>query len=111
MTRSGQREDGVPKSPRGGVHEVAFLTRFPQEGRVKTRLVPALGREGAAALHADLARSCLDSLRPLAAADEARLVAHVDGGSRRARRRLLGAGVEIVSQPEGDLGARIEAAV
>ena len=109
VTRSGREHTG-------GM-EVAFLTRLPEPGRVKTRLAAALGDEGAAGLHAELARFCLDALQPLAATREARIVVHVaaDAGGggrvRRDARRLLGSGLDVELQAEGDLDDRIGAAM
>jgi rSAM/selenodomain-associated transferase 1 len=42
---------------------VVLLTKAPQPGRVKTRLVPALGTEGAAALQARLIEHALGTIR------------------------------------------------
>lgn len=39
------------------------FARAPRPGEVKTRIVPLLGREGAAALHVKLVRRTLDTLR------------------------------------------------
>ncbi len=97
--------------------EIAFLTRLPEPGRVKTRLAAALGQEGAAQLHTELARFCLDALRPLTVTREARLVVHVaaDAGSgrpvRRDARTAFGGGLAFELQPDGDLGHRIGAAI
>lgn len=44
---------------RVSVRRLIVMTRIPEAGRVKTRLIPALGPEGAAALHAALLRRTL----------------------------------------------------
>ena len=89
---------------------IAVLTKAPLPGLAKTRLVPALGAEGAAALQGQLieravATACRadigpvtlwatpDERHPLFAAIQARL------------------GVTLARQPDGDLGARMHAAV
>jgi rSAM/selenodomain-associated transferase 2/rSAM/selenodomain-associated transferase 1 len=84
---------------------------------VKTRLAASLGDEAAARLHAELARFCLDELRPLAATGEARIVVHLAAEAvsgkraRRDARGVLGPGTDVELQPEGDLGDRIGAAM
>lgn len=87
-----------------------LFARQPQAGRVKTRLMPALGAEGAAALHR---RLVLQTLRTAdAAARRASAVLEVwhDGGSVDALRHWLGDGWQYRAQCEGDLGQRMAAA-
>jgi glycosyltransferase A (GT-A) superfamily protein (DUF2064 family) len=49
---------------RGGMTEprLVLFTRFPTPGQAKTRLIPALGAEGAAALHRHLTERTLDAM-------------------------------------------------
>src|SRR5579859_1216376 len=84
-----------------------LFTRYPVAGRVKTRLIPALDAEGAAALHR---RLVLRTLRAAYAACEAMNVAlevRFDGGHEAAIRHWLG--VEGLCRPQvgGDLGQRL----
>ncbi len=88
---------------------VAVFARAPVPGKVKTRLVPALGGEGAAALHRALVTRALEAaieagLGPveLWCAPDAR-----DPFFRSCGERL---GVSLISQHEGDLGARMRGA-
>lgn len=87
------------------------MARYPSPGAAKTRLVPALGAEGAAALQRELGAHCLARLRPLAVTGEAAVEVHHDGGTPRALRAWLGSWPSFVPQPPGDLGARLEAAL
>jgi rSAM/selenodomain-associated transferase 2/rSAM/selenodomain-associated transferase 1 len=86
-----------------------LFTRYPIPGQVKTRLIPALGAEGATALHRRLA------LRALRAAHAARqalavdLEVHFDGGTEQAMSHWLG-NAPFVPQRAGDLGDRLSAA-
>jgi len=64
------------------------FARAPRAGRVKTRLIPLLGAQGAARLHARLVRRALRTAR------EARLGTVVLWGSRRQRGADLGARME-----------------
>ena len=88
---------------------VAVMARFPKPGEVKTRLVPALGAEGAASLHRELAAHCVERMRPLAATGEAHIEVHVDGGSRGEVAAWLGGWPRFVPQGDGDLGDRLRA--
>ncbi len=86
-----------------------MVTRYPAPGRVKTRLVPLLGQEGAAELHRALSRHVALELRALAATREARIEIWHEGGSRAEMRRWLGGGVRYQRQGAGSLGARLTA--
>ena len=87
---------------------IAILAKAPAPGRVKTRLVPPLTPEEAAAV----ARACLDAtLRRIAPAVDAPITLFLDGepdGALRALAESLGVG--IVPQIGVDLGARLEGA-
>lgn len=84
-----------------------LFTRYPVAGRVKTRLIPALGAEGAAALHR---RLVLRTLRVAHAACEAMNVAlevRFDGAHEAALRHWLGLGGLCRPQMGSDLGQRM----
>jgi rSAM/selenodomain-associated transferase 1 len=93
---------GRPARPR-----LIVFMRYPEAGRVKTRLMPALGPEGAAAVHEAMACHTLAWAEDL----ERRLGAHVeirfDGGSIEAMAARFGRGRDYVAQPSGDLGERL----
>jgi hypothetical protein len=90
---------------------VAVMTRFPQAGAVKTRLVPTLGQDGAAELHRELAAHCVNRMRALHATGEARVEVHFDGASAAAVRGWLGRWPRFVRQTDGDLGDRLASAL
>jgi rSAM/selenodomain-associated transferase 1 len=89
---------------------VAILARAPTPGFAKTRLIPALGEEGAARLQARLieravATACAAAIGPVTlwgTPDES----HPSFQTLRAR-----AGVRLARQCDGDLGARMLAAI
>ena len=87
---------------------IAIFAKAPMPGRVKTRLVPPLSPEEAAAV----ARACLETtLRRFAPAHEAPIMLFLDGEPDRAVRELVGSlGIGIAPQVGADLGARLEAA-
>ncbi|WP_297797034.1 TIGR04282 family arsenosugar biosynthesis glycosyltransferase [uncultured Marinobacter sp.] len=51
----------MPKNPESSVLVMQF-SKWPEEGRVKTRLMPALGASGALAAHVRLSLAVLDNL-------------------------------------------------
>lgn len=85
------------------------FARAPEPGRSKTRLIPRLGAAGAAALHAAMIEDVLalsrdtGARRVLAAADRPD---HPFLAQMAARE-----GIPLVAQSEGDLGARMAAAI
>jgi rSAM/selenodomain-associated transferase 1 len=88
---------------------VIVFARAPQPGKAKTRLIPALGRAGAAALHRRLVRHTLRAAADarigpveLWCTPDAR-----DPFFRESERRL---GVSLHPQGGGDLGARMQRA-
>ncbi|WP_233258510.1 TIGR04282 family arsenosugar biosynthesis glycosyltransferase [[Phormidium] sp. ETS-05] len=86
-----------------------IFTRYPEPGKAKTRLIPALGAVGAARLHRRLTESMLQRL--LAAEWElgGSLLIEVwfAGGNEELMRQWLGDDVVYRSQGEGDLGERM----
>ncbi|MBX7527806.1 TIGR04282 family arsenosugar biosynthesis glycosyltransferase [Qipengyuania vesicularis] len=87
---------------------LSIFARLPVPGKVKTRLIPALGEEGAARLYARLLVQTVEEARESGLAFELR----VTGGEIAAFHELLGPDVSVVDQGEGDLGermARVEA--
>jgi rSAM/selenodomain-associated transferase 1 len=82
---------------------LVLFTRFPTPGQAKTRLIPALGAEGAAALHRRLTE------RTLVAMYAARLPIEllVTGAPIMDFHAWLGETLVIKDQGEGDLGARL----
>ena len=88
---------------------VIVFARAPTPGAVKTRLIPLLGAEAAAALHARLVEKTLETAR---ATPFARMELHgmpdIDDPFFRSCARRSGA--ILVAQAGGDLGARMLAA-
>ncbi|MEO1045646.1 MAG: TIGR04282 family arsenosugar biosynthesis glycosyltransferase [Pseudomonadota bacterium] len=84
-----------------------LFAKYPVPGYAKTRLIPALGEAGAAALHRQLAhRTCatlIGSGQPV--------TVHYAGNDEAAFRQWLGDAPEHAAQPEGDLTDRLLAAL
>jgi len=87
---------------------VAVLARAAVPGGTKTRLIPALGADGAAALQSQLTRLALRR----AADTRAPVSLWIDGEPDEKVRRLAGVlDIDIHSQSPGDLGDRMLAAL
>lgn len=82
---------------------VALFTRWPEPGRAKTRLIPAIGAAAAAALHKRLTERTVAAVRAAGLPLELRTT----GAAPQAFGDWLGADATVVDQGEGDLGARL----
>ncbi|TPG14324.1 glycosyltransferase [Sphingomonas oligophenolica] len=81
---------------------VVMFTRYPEPGKAKTRLIPALGAAGAAALHRRLTERTIMAVRESGLVLEIR----VTGAAVATFADWLGV-ADIVDQGEGDLGQRL----
>ena len=87
-----------------------LFARFPVTGKVKTRLIPALGAEGAAALHRRLVLRTLRTAHALCQAENVELEIRFAGDDENEMRHWLGDGWLCRPQCEGDLGRRMAGA-
>ena len=87
-------------------HLILF-TRYPLPGRVKTRLIPALGPEGAESLHRRLVLRTLRTAHKACRAVGADLEIRFDGRNDDAMRHWLGECGTFTAQGTGDLGERM----
>ncbi|MDJ0644227.1 MAG: TIGR04282 family arsenosugar biosynthesis glycosyltransferase [Erythrobacter sp.] len=87
-------------------HLVLFA-RFPVAGQCKTRLIPAVGAEGAAAIHKHLTERTVRVLRGTGAT----VTIATTGAPNAAFENWLGPGLEFSQQVEGDLTDRLLAFV
>jgi len=90
--------------------KLMVFTRYPEPGKTKTRLIPVLGKVGAANLHRLMARKAiargisLQKIRPLS------VEIHYTGGNQQQMQDWLGTDIIYQNQIDGDLGARMTAA-
>jgi uncharacterized protein len=84
-----------------------LFTRHPVAGKVKTRLIPALGAEGATALHRRLMLRALRTALALCASREVGMEIRIDGGDEDAMGHWVGDGHWCRPQGDGDLGERM----
>ena len=87
--------------------KLILFARYPLASKVKTRLIPALGAEGAAALHRRLVLRTLRSADALCRSRDIELEIRVEGGSEEQWRHWLGDGWRFRPQCSGDLGQRM----
>ena len=93
-------------------NQLIVFGRYPTVGRVKTRLIPALGPAGAAALQKRFTEQTLVETRRSAARTGARVIFCHDGGTRQQIDRWLNLdGGSARPQATGDLGRRMFVAI
>lgn len=97
-------------SKKDGLRRLVMFARAPVAGKVKTRLVPSLGSEGALALHRRLVLRTLRSARAFCEAHDAELEVRIAEGDGDALKHWLGDDWRFREQKGGDLGERMSAA-
>lgn len=91
-------------SPKDGL---MMLTRYPQPGHTKTRLIPHLGAEGAAQLQRLMTEHLIKRGLELSRQHPLKFEVHFTGSSLHQMRAWLGQEVGYRAQCEGDLGQRL----
>ena len=87
-----------------------IFTRFPQAGCTKTRLIPALGEQGAADLQRQMTEYLLSQLVRISIHRSLSLQVHFTGGTIEQMERWVGKRFLLVTQAQGSLGDRLIAA-
>ncbi len=82
---------------------VHLFAKWPEPGLVKTRLIPALGADGAAMLHRRLTSRTVKAMR----AAGLPFAVRTSGADAAAFADWLGDDVALIDQGSGDLGARM----
>ncbi|MDA0991247.1 MAG: TIGR04282 family arsenosugar biosynthesis glycosyltransferase, partial [Verrucomicrobia bacterium] len=91
--------------------QIIVFSRYPQPGETKTRMIPALGPEGACNLQRAMSGHTLLTARVAAQATAAHLSVRYTGGSAKQLQRWLGNGTDYRPQGDGDLGDRMREAM
>lgn len=86
------------------------FTRYPEPGKTKTRMIPALGAEGAAKLQRKLTEHTLQQANKLRSIRSVSLEFHYAGGNQQLMKQWLGNNLTYYPQQEGDLGQRMYSA-
>ncbi|MCL1463986.1 TIGR04282 family arsenosugar biosynthesis glycosyltransferase [Argonema galeatum] len=89
---------------------LVIFTRYPEAGKVKTRLIPVLGAEGAAVLHRQMTESAIAQVKKLQFSLPLSLEVHFTGGDRQLMQQWLGDDIFYRQQSEGDIGMRMASA-
>jgi len=90
---------------------LAILAKAPLPGRAKTRLIPALGPEGAAQLHARLLRHTLATALAATPAHRITLWTALDHAHPLFLELAERHAITLRPQPDGDLGERMQRAL
>jgi rSAM/selenodomain-associated transferase 2/rSAM/selenodomain-associated transferase 1 len=88
-----------------------IFTRWPQPGRAKTRLIPALGAAGAADLQRRMTERALVWARRLARGRAVDLEVRYDGCDKATISAWLGPDLDYTPQGPGNMGARMSRAL
>ncbi len=91
--------------------QLIIFTRYPEPGKAKTRLIPVLGKEGAANLHRLMAQRTIATSLVLQNSRQLSVAIHYTGSSQQLIQDWLGTDMIYHQQSDGDLGARMSAAL
>ena len=89
---------------------LVILTRYPEPHKTKTRLIPALGPEGAARLQREMTLHTIDNAREFAHRSCAAVEVRFEGGDAKKMQTCFGNSVLYRPQGPGDLGCRLQRA-
>ena len=98
------------KQIRSNSERIILFTRYPEAGKVKTRLIPALGPEGACHLHQEMTEKAAAQLRDLSVLRPVDIEVCFEGGTMILMEEWLGADLSYSHQGPGDLGLRMSRA-
>ncbi len=87
--------------------QLIIFTRYPEPGKTKTRLIPALGAEGAAALQRQMTEITVTRAKKLFNSIPLSVEIRFAGGNWQLMNHWLGSDLTFQEQGTGDLGERI----
>lgn len=87
-----------------------IFSRYPEPGKTKTRMIPALGAEGAATLQRKMTEHTLNNAQQLLAPRKLAIEVHFCGGNQQLMTEWLGEDLQYVPQVTGDLGQKMRSA-
>lgn len=90
--------------------KLIVFTRYPEAGKTKTRLIPVLGKEGAAKLHQQLTEGTISQAKQLKNTRQLFVEVYFTGGSQELMEAWLGNDIFYQNQVTGDLGIKMAAA-
>ena len=95
-------------SPELAKQHLIIFTRYPQPGKTKTRLIPALGVEGAANLQRQMTEYTLSNVKELCKSTAISFEVRFADGNLQLMQSWLGTELNYQLQGEGDLGKRMQ---
>ncbi len=87
-----------------------IFTRYPEPGKAKTRLIPVLGKKGAAELSKEMTEYTLTCARRVKEKNRAAIEVRYAGGTEKSMSAWLGEDILCAPQGNGDLGERMRGA-
>lgn len=90
-----------------GQDHLIIFTRYPEPGKAKTRLIPALGADGAAQLHRHMTERTIEQARHLSQRHPISIEVYFTGGTVEQMQSWLGQDLHYREQARGDLGERL----
>ncbi len=90
--------------------QLIIFTRYPVPGKAKTRLIPVLGKEGAANLHRLMTQRTIACALSLQNSRQLSVAIHYTGSSQQLMQDWLGTDLIYHQQSDGDLGIRMAVA-
>jgi rSAM/selenodomain-associated transferase 2/rSAM/selenodomain-associated transferase 1 len=107
--RNGEPEPG--SSGHIADQRIIVMARWPEAGKAKTRLIPALGPDGAAKLHTCLVRRTLKTVCGFTERHRCEIDVQFAGGTPDDMRHLFGDHLRYTPQQGDSLGDRMSAAI
>lgn len=95
---------------RNRLARLILFTRYPEPGRTKTRLIPALGVQGAATLQRRMSEAIVARMAEFADNHPVGLEIRYTDGTPQAMAEWLSSEIPCLAQGEGDLGERLHRA-
>ena len=95
-------------SPKIAKKHLIIFTRYPHPGKTKTRLIPALGVEGATNLQRQMTEFTLSKVKKFQESAAISFEIRFTGGNLQLMQNWLGTELKYQLQGEGDLGKRME---
>jgi len=86
-----------------------ILTRYPEIGKTKTRMIPILGEKGAMELHRQMTEYTVNKFKELSQ-ENIEIQIYFTGGNNILMQQWLGSNLTYKYQAEGDLGNKMKSA-
>lgn len=87
-----------------------IFSRYPEAGKTKTRMIPALGAVGAAELQRQMTEHTLNTAKKLFSCRDINIEVHFTGGNKQSMSEWLGNDFKYIPQVVGDLGHKMRSA-